>query len=55
MAHVLCELYVRLKAVGLTNGDAYEFPLTQVSMAARFPASEAARNQATAGDSSESL
>jgi len=29
MAHLLCELYVRLKAVGLTSGDAYEFPLTQ--------------------------
>src|SRR3954464_2502423 len=29
MAHLLCELYVRLKAVGLTNGDAYAFPLTQ--------------------------
>jgi CRP-like cAMP-binding protein len=29
MAHLLCELYVRLKAVGLTNGDTYEFPLTQ--------------------------
>src|SRR5215210_5393836 len=29
MAHLLCELYVRLKAVGLTNGNAYEFPLTQ--------------------------
>src|SRR5215208_5594360 len=29
MAHLLCELYVRLKAVVLTNGDVYEFPLTQ--------------------------
>ena len=29
MAHLLCELYVRLKAVGLTNGDAYAFPITQ--------------------------
>jgi CRP-like cAMP-binding protein len=29
MARLLCELYVRLKAVGLTNGDAYAFPLTQ--------------------------
>ena len=29
MAHLLCELYVRLKAVGLTNGDGYAFPLTQ--------------------------
>jgi len=29
LAHLLCELYVRLKAVGLTNGDGYVFPLTQ--------------------------
>ena len=29
MAHLLCELYVRLKSVGLTNGDGYAFPLTQ--------------------------
>src|SRR3954463_9506641 len=29
MAHLLCELYVRLKAVGLTSGDTYEFPITQ--------------------------
>src|SRR5215216_1970442 len=29
MAHLLCELYVRLRAVGLTNGDGYAFPLTQ--------------------------
>ena len=29
MAHLLCELYVRLKAVGLTNGNGYAFPLTQ--------------------------
>ena len=26
MAHLLCELYVRLKSVGLTNGDGYAFP-----------------------------
>src|SRR5215211_7880436 len=32
MAHLLCELYVRLKAVGLTNGQAYEFPLTQAEL-----------------------
>ena len=32
MAHLLCELYVRLQAVGLTNGDAYEFPLTQAEL-----------------------
>src|SRR5215218_10621636 len=33
MAHLLCELYVRLKAVGLTNEHAYEFPLTQAELA----------------------
>ena len=32
MAHLLCELYVRLKAVGLTNGDGYAFPLTQAEL-----------------------
>jgi CRP-like cAMP-binding protein len=32
MAHLLCEFYVRLQAVGLTNGDAYEFPLTQAEL-----------------------
>src|SRR3954469_3828772 len=29
IAHLLCELYVRLKTVGLTNGNGYAFPLTQ--------------------------
>src|SRR3954453_5652120 len=29
MAHLLCELYVRLRSVGLTNGNGYAFPLTQ--------------------------
>ena len=33
MAHLLCEFYVRLRAVGLTNGPAYEFPLTQAELA----------------------
>src|SRR3954449_4784149 len=33
MAHVLCEFYVRLKAVGLTNGPAYELPFTQAELA----------------------
>src|SRR5215213_733852 len=32
MAHLLCEFYVRLQAVGLTDGDAYEFPLTQAEL-----------------------
>src|SRR3954471_5819802 len=33
MAHLLCEFYVRLRAVGLTNGPACEFPITQAELA----------------------
>ena len=33
IAHFLCELYVRLRAVGLTTDHAYEFPLTQAELA----------------------
>ena len=29
MAHLFCELYVRLDVVGRTKSDGYEFPLTQ--------------------------
>jgi len=29
MAHLFCELYVRLKVVDRTDGDRYQFPLTQ--------------------------
>lgn len=29
MAHLFCELYVRLSAVGRAQGDGYAFPLTQ--------------------------
>jgi CRP-like cAMP-binding protein len=29
MAHLFCELYVRLDVVGRTKGNGYEFPLTQ--------------------------
>jgi len=32
IAHLLCELFVRLKAVGRTSGHAYELPLTQAEM-----------------------
>ena len=32
MAHLLCELYVRLTAVGLTNGHEYAMPLTQAEL-----------------------
>ena len=29
LAHLLCELFVRLQTAGLTNGNSCEFPLTQ--------------------------
>ena len=29
IAHVLCEVYVRLRAVGLVNGQSFEMPITQ--------------------------
>ncbi|WP_243369273.1 Crp/Fnr family transcriptional regulator [Microvirga solisilvae] len=32
MAHLFCELFVRLRMVGLTNGDSCEFPLTQAEL-----------------------
>jgi CRP-like cAMP-binding protein len=32
IAHLLCELFVRLKAVGLTSGHAYKLPLTQAEL-----------------------
>jgi CRP-like cAMP-binding protein len=32
IAHVLCEVYVRLRAVGLANGQAFEMPITQAEL-----------------------
>jgi hypothetical protein len=32
MAHLLCETFVRLRAVGLTRGTECEFPLTQIEL-----------------------
>ena len=32
IAHLLCELLLRLRAVGLANGDSYALPLTQVEL-----------------------
>ena len=32
MAHLLCELNVRLGITGLAHGDSYDFPLTQVEL-----------------------
>lgn len=33
VAHLLCELFLRLQAVNLTNGNACEFPVTQAELA----------------------
>ncbi len=33
MAHLLCELFLRLRAVGLTDGDTCELPVTQAELA----------------------
>jgi CRP-like cAMP-binding protein len=32
IAHLICELFIRLRAVGLVNGYAYELPLTQAEL-----------------------
>jgi CRP-like cAMP-binding protein len=32
IAHLLCELLLRLETVGLTNGDRYELPITQTEL-----------------------
>ena len=32
IAHVLCEVFLRLKAVGLTHGHECEFPITQTEI-----------------------
>src|SRR5215207_3904321 len=32
ISHVLCEVYVRLRAVGLANGQAFEMPITQAEL-----------------------
>ena len=33
MAHLFCEMFVRLEVVGKTHGDSYDFPLTQEELA----------------------
>ncbi len=32
LAHLVCELYVRLEAVGIASGLAFEFPITQAQL-----------------------
>jgi CRP-like cAMP-binding protein len=33
IAHLFCEIHIRLKAVGLANGDGFELPITQAELA----------------------
>ena len=33
LAHLICELFVRLEGVGLTSGSSFHFPLSQAQMA----------------------
>lgn len=33
VAHILCELFLRLRAIGMTDGTTCEFPVTQVDLA----------------------
>jgi CRP-like cAMP-binding protein len=33
LAHLICEIYLRLRTVGLTTGNSFEFPLTQTELA----------------------
>lgn len=33
IAHLICEVYVRLRAVGLVDGDGFELPVTQAELA----------------------
>ena len=36
IAHLLCELFLRLRAVGLVEGDSYELPATQAELGDAF-------------------
>jgi CRP-like cAMP-binding protein len=33
IAHLFCEIHIRLKAVGLANGDGFDLPITQAELA----------------------
>src|SRR4051794_3697997 len=33
IAHLLCEIFLKLKAVGLTNGNTFDLPITQSKLA----------------------
>jgi CRP-like cAMP-binding protein len=32
IAHLICEMFMKLKAVGLSNGNSFEFPITQAEI-----------------------
>jgi CRP-like cAMP-binding protein len=32
IAHILCEVFLKLQAVGLTSGNSFEFPITQAEI-----------------------
>ena len=33
LAHLICELFLRLETVGLVRGNSFDFPLTQADIA----------------------
>ncbi|KQS04214.1 Crp/Fnr family transcriptional regulator [Sphingomonas sp. Leaf357] len=33
LAHLLCEMFVRLERIGMTRGQEYDFPVTQIDLA----------------------
>jgi CRP-like cAMP-binding protein len=45
VAHLLCELLLRLRVVGLANGDRFELPLTQGALADTMGLSEVHMNR----------
>ncbi|HEX2137061.1 MAG TPA: Crp/Fnr family transcriptional regulator [Microvirga sp.] len=45
VAHALCELYVRLKSVGLTGDHSYDLPITQGELADAFGLSNVHTNR----------
>ena len=49
VAHIFCELLERLKAVGLADGDQFDFPVTQVELADTVGLSSVHVNRITQG------
>ena len=50
MAHLFCELLIRLAVVGLTNGNSYEFPLHSSGACGGFGADFGPREPHASGD-----